>query len=350
VIRYAALALLLALGASPAHALDYGRNPAPTFELGSLGAGESPAHTLGFSIFRGELETYLVRFRYPDGFRFDGFTELGPSHTPVGSLELDLNADGAADTTVTLRSLGRYSAYADVFSDGRLSPGREPMLRYAGGGTFVLHLPLGGDGNPGTVTVPHDARVRLVLLPGVLTSPARAGTYVLTAVLVSVDPDTDGPDDGAGMAPVALAFEVSVRIQAPASVPFAALCVDKADLGHHRISIHGRYVLGAGTDGASFPEDTVTVTIGEFEQAVPGSAFKALGQGVQFVGRASGVKRLHIGSDGRFQLDVRDVDLGLNDRAEVPFSLQIGDDRGAADLSFDRHGHMRRHGTPRCGP
>jgi hypothetical protein len=346
---WCALLLAAGLGAAPAHALDYGRSPNPLFELGSDRAGQSPAHALSFSVFRGELETYRAVVTYPDGFRFRGFQALGPPGAQVGAVTLDLNGDGTADLMVPLRSMTSGLAYADVIPDGRFSSGLEPVLRHADVATFTLRMPFGGDANADTLVTPFDARVAIALFPGLIVSPRRAGTYAITAELLSVDPDTDGADDGAGAPPVGLAFELPLLITAPPVIPFADLCIDKADIKDDGFTVHGRYALGSGSGGPSFPADAVTVTLGGFQQTIPGSAFSVLGHGLQFHGREPGIKRLVIGRDGRFQLDARDVDLNGLDRTRAPFSLQVGDDRGETDLSFDRNGHLR---TPRvrCGP
>jgi hypothetical protein len=345
----ALLVVAITLSSVPAYAIDYGRNPAPLFQLGSEVAGQSPAHALSFSTFRGELETYRAVVTYPDGFRFKGFDALGPAGVEVGALTLDFEADGTAALIVPLRSLSFGSAYADVIPDGRFSPGLEPVLRHSDAATFVLRLPLGGDANAATRVAPFDSRVTLVLLAGLITSPRQAGTYVITAELLSVDPDTDDADDGVGAPPMALAFDVTQQIVPPPVTPFASLCIDRADIAEDHAVVHGRYVLGSASDGARIPADTVVVGVAEFEQSIPGSAFSVLGQGVQFRSRAAGVKRLLIERDGNFQLDLRDVDVSGIDRAHVVFSLQIGDDRGEAEIAFDFKGRFRRRGPP-CRP
>jgi hypothetical protein len=52
----------------------------------------------------------------------------------------------------------------------------------------------------------------------VLTNPDAGGSYTIRAELVSVDPDTDGPDDGLGSPPSRLAFSIDVSIAPPADV------------------------------------------------------------------------------------------------------------------------------------
>lgn len=367
------LAMLLpVLGPSTGtvQALDYGRNPAPLLELETYRSGRSSAHRLSFSVFRGELETYRVRVAYPAGFRFRGFDALGPVNTPVGTLGMDAGGDGRADVTLTLRSLGPGAAYADVIADGRFTPGLEPLLTHNGRTGFLLRLPFGGDANPDTLVAPFDSRVTLTLFDGLLTNPDRGGTYTITAELVSVDPDTDGADNGAGAPPLTVAFDVAVPIE---HVPFARLCVDKADLKRHGIKDHetgedddgepalavrdrfrvrGRFALGAGSDGLDLSLERVTVTLGGVALAIPGRLLGSTGHAVEFRDRRPGIRALELRGDGTFDVDVRGVDLGGIDLGRpVAFSLQVGDDRGEALILFDRNGHLRPNRPgPGCAP
>jgi hypothetical protein len=289
----------------------------------------------------------------------------------VGALELDFNRDGRADVTMALRSLSPGTAYADVIADGRFAAGLEPVLAHRGRAEFLLRLPFGGDANPDTLVALFDARVTLVLFAGLLTNPDRGGAYTVTAELVSVDPDTDGTDDGAGAPPLTVAFEVPVAIE---HVPFARFCIERADLKRRgirdherdeadddeetgatvrdRFRVHGRFALGAGSDGVELASERVTVRFGGFAQAIPGGAFSSTHHAVEFKDRRPGVKKLELRADGRFEVDVRDVDLsGIDLRRPVTVSLQIGDDRGEAGILFDRNGHHQPHhrGT-RCAP
>jgi hypothetical protein len=346
--RFVLLALLLgALVPAFAEAPDYGRAPAPQFELGSHRAGESPAHRLSFSVSAGELETYRARVTYPDGFRFNGFDVVGAIGSQVGALTLDVDGDGAADRTIPLRSLTDGSAYADVIADGRFSAQLEPLLEHAVPGTFVLRLPFGGDANPDTLTVLFDARVTLVLSGGLLTNPAVAGPYLVTAQLTSVDPDTDGPDDGAGAAPARLAFELTVPIEAIGAVPFAALCVAKVAHGDgrkgeagHWFRVRGRFSPGPASDGTDPRSEPVTVTFAGFQQEIPATALLARGRHrVVFSGAPPGVVRLELGKGHRFVVHAQGLDLGMLDPGEpVTFALQIGNDRGAIPLVLDLRG------------
>ena len=177
-----------------------------------------PAHRLSFDVQSGELEVYRATISYPHQFRFNGFDVLGPRNTPVGALLVDWNFDGVPDVTIPLRSLGPSSAYADVIPDGRFTPGLEPMLGAGGRTEFTLVLPFGGDANPDTVVAPRAARITVVLFPGLLTNPDAGGSHTIRAELTSVDPDTDGPDDGAGSSPSTTAFAIGVSIASSGDV------------------------------------------------------------------------------------------------------------------------------------
>ncbi len=212
----AALLTGFLLGPLPAPAYEFGVAPSPVLALDSYEAGASPAHRLSFDVQSGELEVYRAAITYPAGFRFNGFDALGPRNTPIGALLVDFNFDGVPDITILLRSLSASSAYADVIADGRFNSGLEPMLGAGGRTEFTLVLPFGGDANPDTLTVPRRARITVILYAGVLTNPDAPGTHTIRAELISVDPDTDGPDDGLGSSPLTVAFAVDVTIASSA--------------------------------------------------------------------------------------------------------------------------------------
>ena len=206
------------LGPLPALAFQFGVAPNPVLVLDSQEAGARPAHRLSFDVQSGELEVYRAVITYPDEFRFNGFDALGPLNTPVGALLVDFNFDGVPEVTVPLRSLSSSSAYADIIADGRFTPDLEPVLGRAGRAELSLLLPFGGDANRDTLVVPRAARVSVVLFQGVLSNPDAGGTYTIRAELTSVDPDTDGADDGLNSSPLTLAFAVGVSITFPADV------------------------------------------------------------------------------------------------------------------------------------
>jgi hypothetical protein len=204
--------ICLYLALPPVMAFEYGLAPHPELRLDATSAGASPTHHLSFQVSAGELETYRARITYPDAFRFNGFDILGPAHTLVGVYQLDLNFDGSPDVTVELRSFNRNTAYADVLADQAFSLDLEPTLTHTGGTDFLLHLPFGGDADTDTRVAPFSARVTLSLFHGLLTSPEARGDYAVKVRFTSVNPDTDGFNDGANAEPMTLAFELPVQI------------------------------------------------------------------------------------------------------------------------------------------
>lgn len=338
-----ALALLF-LMATRSFALDFGADSNPVLVLDSHKAGRSPAHRLSFDVSSGELEIYRAVLTYPDGFRFQGFDALGPANTSVGAYEIDFNADGIAERTVPLRSLTPNSAYADVLTDEAFSPDLEPVLEQGGGAEFHLRLPFGGDANPDTLVVPFDARLSLVLFSGLLANPDAGGIYTVNATLTSVDPDTDGADNGLSEPPVSVSGAADVSIE---DVLFAELRIDKADLKLQdgpgdRCMVHGRFRLAGASDGIDPPHEEVTVTFDQFGQRIPGDLFSPTGNGFHFKDKGPGIKQLKLQADGQFEVDARDLALErLDPNRPVRFTLQIGDDRGEVEIPFDRNGHYR---------
>lgn len=318
----------------------------PSLVLDSYEAGRSPAHRLSFDLQAGEPELYRVALRYPPGFAFAGFDALAPRHAPVGAYELDFNFDGTADLSVPLRVLTSGRAYVDTIADSRFTADLEPVLEQGRGTEFHLQLPFGGDARSATLTAPLGARVSLVLFAGLLTNPHEAGRYTVRARLTSVDPDTDGPDDGVGSGPIQETFEAEVAIEPPAHVPFASLRIHEAHLkrrhGATWFHVHGRYRLGGGSDGIDLTTDAVTISFGTFSQTIPASRLVCTRHGCVFHSAGAGITRLRLARDGSFQVHARDVDLSGTDLDRpITFTLQIGNDRGEAQLTCNRHGQCR---------
>lgn len=341
------IGLSLSMWGTFASAFDYGVMPDPKLELDTYQTGQSPEHRLVFDVFAGELETYRAVISYPGSFRFNGFDALGPVNTPVGAYELDFTFDGVPDLTVALRSLGPDVAYADVIADEVFTPDFEPSLGRAGDTEFHLRLPFGGDADPDTIVASFGAQINLVLFAGALVNPETGGDYIVSAELISVDPDSDSADDGLGAPPLSLAFEFPVTIDGPPNAPFAQFTIDKADLklqsgSGDRFMVHGRYTLSPASDGLDLMIDTVTVMFGAFSQDIPGPQFQLTEDGYQFKSKTAGVKQLKLFTDGRFQADARSLNLdGLDVSQPVFFALHLGDDHGETVIPFDRNGHYR---------
>jgi hypothetical protein len=200
--------------------LPYAEWPDPTATLTPAAAGGSSVHELAISIYAGGLETYTAAWGYPAEFGFAGFTAIGPVGSTVGWYRLDTDFDGEPEFERPLLSLGDDSAYVDLDDDGD-AIGNPMLVRIAGPGPqFSLVAPYGGDGDPGTLTVPVDARITIELMSGILVNPGSPGTYTVQIRLTSVDPDTDDMDDGAGASPLTLDGQLDVFL-AGGSIIFA---------------------------------------------------------------------------------------------------------------------------------
>jgi hypothetical protein len=200
--------------------LPYAEWPDPTATLTPAAAGGSSVHELAVSIYAGGLETYTAAWGYPAEFGFAGFTAIGPVGSTVGWYRLDTDFDGEPEFERPLLSLGDDSAYVDLDDDGD-AIGNPMLVRIAGPGPqFSLVAPYGGDGDPGTLTVPVDARITIELMSGILVNPGSPGTYTVQIRLTSVDPDTDDMDDGAGASPLTLDGQLDVFL-AGGSIIFA---------------------------------------------------------------------------------------------------------------------------------
>lgn len=307
-------------------------------ELGSYRAGESPAHRLTLAVSAGAPELYRVTLTYPAGFSVRGFQT---TETPgAGSFAIDADMDGAPERTWPLRALTSRIAFADALEDGIYSPDLEPAVNL-GDVSVDVRLPLGGDADAATFSAPGAARVSLVLAEGVIGNPTLGGRHVATAALVTVDPDSDGADDGLGAPSVRREFEVPVTIDGPRLVRFAALAVRDFDVfmrGRQadRFVLEGRFALGRRSDGIDPPNEDVTVTVGTFTQTIPGRALVRTGYGYRFKGRPPGIVALTLRRDGAFAVETRQLQWDIERRTPVRVALEIGDDTGAT-YAVDRH-------------
>ena len=179
----------------------------PVLALTSDVASASPTHRLTLDTRAGDLEAYRAILRYPTGFEIRPF-EVGEA---VGELTLDLNGDGSAEVRHLVVGTSLRKAYIDTARDQRYNAGLEPFIESSSSSVSV-RLPYGGDFDEQTLLNPEDREVVLSLYPDVVKNPPQPGSYIVTATLVSVDPDTDGPDDAASSPPLIRQFQTTVNI------------------------------------------------------------------------------------------------------------------------------------------
>jgi len=336
------LALWLSFGLSLAP-FSPARSPtgvSPIVSLTTYAAGASAGHAVSLRVNEGELELYRATITYP-GFSVRDFHMVGPVGSPVGSFELDFRNDGVVDRVLALTSVSGTSAYVDILADGVFNADLEPAVTIAAN-TVDLRFPAGVDANLATRVAPFGCTVRLILLPQVIVNPVVGGDYPVMALVTSVDPDTDGPDDGVGAPTEASQASFSIRIDAPPPTTFASLRVHDLEVkrqrrNRDRITIAGRFVLGAASDGLNRLTDDVTISLGSFSQTIPASAFLIEGWWREYKDKRSdpGVERMTLTHRGEFTIDLRGVPV-IDQSTKQTFSLRIGNDLGTVLVSGPR--------------
>ncbi|MCG3114724.1 MAG: hypothetical protein LLH30_03495 [Candidatus Manganitrophus sp. SA1] len=184
--------------------------------LSTTDVGAEAVQTLTFDVQPGDFETYQAVITYPAGFTFNGF---GTPGTQVGSFSGDFFIDQTNDFTIPVFSIDDTTASTSFGPPDALDPAVDIILGYSttnGKHIFTITIPLGGDGNATTVAAPFAQRLSAVINAGILTNPATSGTYTARALITSVDPDNDGPNDQAGEAPASLNFSQDIAIGAGA--------------------------------------------------------------------------------------------------------------------------------------
>ncbi|MFC1491705.1 FG-GAP repeat domain-containing protein [Nitrospinota bacterium] len=180
-------------------------------------------------------------------------------------------------------------------------------------------------------------------------NPIDTSVLVNPVGLVAGDFNGDGkPDILASSAsnPKKAVVFLNTTITAPSEIPFAAFGIRKARVkldkkaDKDKFDVKGRFTLGDDSDGSDPLNEDVTVTFGDFTETIPAGSFVLKGKDdkvkFEFKGPKGGIIKVKIRGDGRFDVKARGLDLGALDIANpVPFSLQVGDDVGETEISFE---------------
>jgi len=265
--------------AARAHAGAFCTSPNPAFTVGGVSS-----LTLDFEAGTDELELYRAVLTLPAGFTFNGFTALGGLDAEVGRQTVTVG--GITILDVPLRVYNADIAYMDINDSGDRDGGDrffiDPLLTHtlAGNGdhVFTLIAHFGGDADPETHHVVAASAIQLVLDTGILTAPASGGPYTLTGAFTSIDPDTDGADDGVDPPPVTCNFALSypalevVRTDPP-NLPPVAQCMDVT------VAADANCMADASVDNASYDPEGDPVTLAQVPPGpyVPGSTNVTLG-------------------------------------------------------------------------
>ncbi|HEY2385356.1 MAG TPA: hypothetical protein VGK30_00225 [Candidatus Binatia bacterium] len=198
----------LALRSSlPAIILEtYAMPPNTSLTLSDTTAGLPSSQTLLFDVVMGGLETFEGTVTYPAGFEFLGFPPVKDQQ--IGFYVLRQGATPIGPP-IPIRSLAypfapTEIAYADLDADGTFGDadfGINHGTTLGGEHTFTFTMPLGGDGQMSTIFAALDLKAEVHLYGGILRNPVTPGPQMVEGDFTSVDPDTDGDDDAAGVAP-----------------------------------------------------------------------------------------------------------------------------------------------------
>lgn len=209
--------------------------------------GSSPAIVFEMFIPGGATQillTHDIVITLPAAFGFAGF---GTAGTSIGSWQFDFSFpyDGFDPNhigyTIPHRAIDANNAYADTFLNGAYDASIDSRAVHSlgGGGThvFTITLPSGGTNNNGAGgnCSYFDTDTRFTLPAGIVTLPATPGSYDVTIVATSVDPDTGDANDHQGTAPTVYQRTVPLQVPEPsAALGAAAGALALAALVHSR--------------------------------------------------------------------------------------------------------------------
>jgi hypothetical protein len=203
-------------------------SPTVTFEMNIPGFGTQI------------LLTRQIVITLPASFGFAGFDALGAG-AEIGHWDFDFSNpnNGAFDPFGPLGydyripnfAVDANSAYADTRLNGSYDAGVDSTGTHTTGAggehIFTLVLPSGGTNNNGAGgnCSYFDTDTRFVLSAGVVQLPATPGSYDVSIVATSIDPDTGDEDDQQGTAPTVYQRTIPVIVPEPAGGALAAATI-----------------------------------------------------------------------------------------------------------------------------
>ena len=193
-----------------------GASPSLTFEMNIPGS----ATTI--------LLTRQVVLTLPAAFGFAGFDALGAGAS-IGQWDFDFSRPNNGvfdplnplgyDYRIPNYATGANTAYADTLLNDSFDAGIDSTgvhsIGAGGAHVFTLTLPSGGTNNNGAGgnCSYFDTDTRFVLKAGIVQLPQSPGSYDVTVVATSVDPDTGDAADGSGAQPVV--YQRTIPVQVP---------------------------------------------------------------------------------------------------------------------------------------
>ncbi len=179
--------------------------------------GQSPAFIGSALIPAGALQTYEATVRFPPPFTVspNGFLDIAPVGSEMGSYQIDLNGDDVTDAEFPVLSESPFFAWMDV-NGNNIKDMAEPEMFQSqdmnGNALLVVTLPNGGDNNSSNNNGNLDYKMSLHLKSGLFINPMVTTNHSITASLQSVDPDTGGMNNGTGLEPKSINLETTLLI------------------------------------------------------------------------------------------------------------------------------------------
>jgi hypothetical protein len=185
------------------------------------------------------LLTRTVVITLPAAFGFEGFDALGAG-AQIGAWDFDYSNPNLVwdplsplgyDYRIPHFAIDFDTAYADTLLNGSYDAGVDSIVEHttgAGGAhVFSILMPSGGTNNggfdPDDPCSYFDTDTRFTLPAGIVRLPATPGSYEVTVVATSVDPDTGDADDGLGAPPTVYQRPVEVFVPEPSASLAAAV-------------------------------------------------------------------------------------------------------------------------------
>jgi hypothetical protein len=272
-----------------------------------------------------------------------GYDAFVTKLTPFGSLKLFSTFLGGSTDDFANAVAVTPAGHATVAGHTRSSnfPALNPIQPYAGGtDAFITRFSLAGGSHTYST---HFGGSDFDRVRGVAVRPS----FGLTVACGNTNSRNFTVTPGAlqelfnGVAPAPDAFVLKFTLYKFAISTSSGFVV-LLKQGDYRFRLQGSLLLDRGTNGIDLRRDDVVITLGDYTGAIPGGAFRRIGDYFEFSGPGSGLRLVRIYDDGRYLIDATSVALGtVTFPGQLPFGVEIGDDSSAATIVFDGYGRVQ---------
>ena len=177
---------------------------------------QSPSFTGSAFIPAGGMQPFEATIAFPPPFTVsqNGFSNIAPIGSNIGEYSIELD-DGGTEMVFPIISESNFFAWMDINANN-MKDFFEPEVFHSqdmnNNSLLVVSMPNGGDNDSSNNNGNISFNMKIHMGSGFLINPMVVSNHTITANIQSVDPDTGGANNGAGVDPETLQLDTSLII------------------------------------------------------------------------------------------------------------------------------------------